>query len=89
MSECVKAPCSDELSSSESLGVVVANNVAERQAKGAATVDFVQPELVHLNPKHAEHLLQVLRDAQKQEAERQRRLRHATSKKNLTYLQKR
>ncbi len=39
--------------------------------------------------KHAEHLLEVVRGAKKLEAVRQKKLRHATSKENLAYLQKR
>ncbi|CAM9454376.1 unnamed protein product [Ectocarpus fasciculatus] len=47
------------------------------------------PQIAALKLKHAEHILEVVREAEKQEAARQRKLRHATSKKNLAYLQKR
>ena len=47
------------------------------------------PDIAALKLKHAEHILQVVRGAEKQEAVRQRKLRHATSKANLAYLQKR
>lgn len=47
------------------------------------------PDIAALKLKHAEHILEVVRGAEKQEAARQRKLRHATSKTNLAYLQKR
>lgn len=47
------------------------------------------PRLAALKQQHAEHLLEVLHTAEKQEAERQRKLQRATSKANLAYLQKR
>ncbi|CAB1120038.1 unnamed protein product [Ectocarpus sp. CCAP 1310/34] len=47
------------------------------------------PQIAALKLKHAEHILEVVREAEKQEAARQRKLKHATSKKNLAYLQKR
>lgn len=47
------------------------------------------PDIAALKQKHAEHILEVVRGAEKQEAVRQRKLRHATSKANLAYLQKR
>lgn len=47
------------------------------------------PQLTALKRQHAEHLLEVVRFAEKQEAERQKRLRHATSKCAMAYLQKR
>ncbi|CBJ33288.1 expressed unknown protein [Ectocarpus siliculosus] len=47
------------------------------------------PQIAALKLKHAEHILEVVREAEKQEAARQRKLRHATSKDNLAYLQKR
>lgn len=46
-------------------------------------------QIAMLKAKHAEHLLGVVREAEKQEAVRQRKLRHATSNANFTYLQKR
>ncbi|CAM9580872.1 unnamed protein product [Pylaiella littoralis] len=46
-------------------------------------------QIATLKAKHAEHLLRVVREAEKQEAVRQRKLRHATSNANFTYLQKR
>lgn len=49
----------------------------------------VPRQLTALKRQHAEHLLEVVRFAEKQEAERQKRLRHATSKFTLAYLQKR
>jgi len=42
-----------------------------------------------LKLKHAEHILEVVRGAEKQEAVRQEKLRHAKTKENLAYLQKR
>lgn len=47
------------------------------------------PDIASLKLKHAEHILEVVRGAEEQEAVRQRKLRHATSKANLAYLQKR
>ncbi|CAM9878089.1 unnamed protein product [Ectocarpus sp. 12 AP-2014] len=47
------------------------------------------PQIAALKLKHAEHILEVVREAEKQEAARQRKLKHATSKENLAYLQKR
>lgn len=47
------------------------------------------PQIAALKAKHAEHILEVVRLAEKQEALRQRKLRHARSKDNYTYLQKR
>lgn len=49
----------------------------------------IPPQLATLKRQHAEHLLEVVRFAEKQEAERQNRLRHATSKFSVAYLQKR
>ena len=49
----------------------------------------ITPQLTALKRQHAEHLLEVVRFAKKQEAERQNRLRHATSKFSKAYLQKR
>lgn len=51
--------------------------------------ESVPPQLAALKRQHAEHLLEVVRLAEKQEAERQKRLRHATSKFSVAYLQKR
>lgn len=47
------------------------------------------PQIAALKAKHAEHILEVVRGAEKQEAVRQKKLRHATSKTNYEYLQKR
>ncbi|CAM9419788.1 unnamed protein product [Scytosiphon promiscuus] len=46
-------------------------------------------EIEAVKLKHAEHILAVVRGAEKQEAARQKRLRRASSKENLAYLQKR
>ncbi|CAM9967864.1 unnamed protein product [Ectocarpus sp. 4 AP-2014] len=47
------------------------------------------PQIAALKLKHAEHILEVVREAEKQEAARQRKLKHATSRENLAYLQRR
>lgn len=47
------------------------------------------PQIAALKVKHAEHILEVVRGAEKQEAVRQKKLMHATSKANFAYLQKR
>lgn len=49
----------------------------------------IEPEIKAVKLKHAEHILAVVRGAEKQEVVRQKKLRRATSKENLAYLQKR
>lgn len=69
------------------VSLVVDGGTAEpekgRSLKGMA------PDIAALKLKHAEHILEVVRGAEKQEAVRQGKLRHATSKANLAYLQRR
>lgn len=66
-------------------------NAAFKNAKTAAEHEkkVGTPKLAKLKKQHAAHVLAVVRSAEKQEAERQKKLRHATSKGNLAYLQKR
>ena len=53
------------------------------------SLEGMAPDMAALKLKHAKHILDVIRGAEKQEAVRQRKLGHATSKANLAYLQKR
>lgn len=84
----------------ERLGAEAPEDTAVTVAAGNATFPknattavkpkkVVPPKLAKLKKRHAAHVLAVVRSAEKQEAERQEKLRHATSKCNLAYLQKR
>lgn len=70
--------------------VAACNAIFSKNATTAAKPKkVVPPKLAKLKKRHAAHVLAVIRSAEKQEAERQEKLRHATSKCNLAYLQKR
>lgn len=66
---------------------VILTNLVTVEYSGTCT--DMAAEIAALKLKHAEHILEVVRGAEREEAVRQKKLRHATSKENLAYLQKR
>lgn len=82
---CASAPCQDRASSSSRRAPTIA---ADRLARNESTYGGISDRLVALRRQNAKHLLEVVRSAENQEEDRQRKLRRAT-KYNLEYLEKR
>lgn len=59
------------------------------KGRNGVAVEYVPPQVASLRKMHAQHLLDVVHNAERREAERQNKLRHSYSKCHRQYLQKR